>query len=1049
MKKTQQRPARELKEAGSSASDLKEAGYLASDLKEAGVSLIELKEARYSASDLKEAGYLASDLKEAGVSLIELKEARYSASDLKKARYSARELYTAGCSLDELKETGYSSGKLVEACLSPEELAERVLSRTVSSAKPPPPTKRSFSVEAGGVLSTAFGVELLVEAGTKINGAISVSLVAAAQVASMAPPPSGFMTVGPLIEVRPHSGHGSGFFEQPVTMRLPHSSLSWHSCRVLHCENIGDPWSEIHVCKGFDRYVEVAVHHFSFFTVIQAESLRERVCSRAYRRAELDALFQEIKLQVWVVPDSDDQLHALRLERAECGFKECGVAEGFFDTVNGTIFKVNFDGHNRERRWKSQEAQLLFDIPVRFTPEDAGQTIEREVTIENSLATAVHNYKADQISQLIAGLADTPAFRCYAEAFEEGAIDGSFLLEEIDDETLKEDLDVQNKLHRKRMLGLIGELKKTRLQKLHFTIPVPARRMAVSHSIADTRRLSMGDIADAARQQAIARATATARSKPLTEGGATGVHTAIQEIAAVVAQARKEANEARSLPLDCACLGNRLLALSGSLKDCIKGDEPEMATLLSHAQLARNLIRLHSSEGWLLRLIALDEHSYSYSWLSFAAVDDKLLVSVASVDNWDGARMAMQATQARCYGSYQSLRSDLKRRKLLELLQKAYMAAQDRARIVLPKEAEQEICDQFGIEVSELTTEVDLVSANGGIKLLRRALFWMETAESSGSDGGGDDDCENDERPIESRYGAEPKECVAMVGFNQRSAGDDAVSLARFLHYQCGVPTFCTGLWCLAHPGQNWRNPTADGAMTCKFFVVLITGDTAEKGRCWQRSENTISEFKNLVLGRWEREECKVVPVFYPQGHRFATEYPDPSKQLRWIESVQRVDRGAADWQQQVSSACGVACRKKENEVTVEEEEAQEQPVLKEAGEQIANGAGEHACRSIGDEVSAREMATSTSNLQGIMQSEVVIVHRSDGCWTYAKLTKIVADGMTLLLGGGAMKVVLPDCYSEIKRLQPPPVSSANPQTKVPWLLCFSLFDNHQLAHCC
>jgi hypothetical protein len=158
-----------------------------------------------------------------------------------------------------------------------------------------------------------------------------------------------------------------------------------------------------------------------------------------------------------------------------------------------------------------------------------------------------------------------------------------------------------------------------------------------------------------------------------------------------------------------------------------------------------------------------------------------------------------------------------------------------------------------------------------------------------------------------SSYGAEPADCMAMVGFNQRSAGNDAVALSKLLHTACGIPTFCTGTWCPAHPGLDWREPTADGADNCKIFIALITGDAKEKGRCWQRSENTISEFKNLIMPRWERGDCKVVPVFYPEGHQFATEYPDPSKLLRWIGSIQRIDRGQADWMEQVARACAAA----------------------------------------------------------------------------------------------------------------------------------------------
>jgi hypothetical protein len=141
-------------------------------------------------------------------------------------------------------------------------------------------------------------------------------------------------------------------------------------------------------------------------------------------------------------------------------------------------------------------------------------------------------------------------------------------------------------------------------------------------------------------------------------------------------------------------------------------------------------------------------------------------------------------------------------------------------------------------------------------------------------------------------FGADPNECVAMVGFNPETSGNDALRLAKYLHNTLNVPTFCTGRWCPKHPGHDWRESTADGATTCKYFIMLVTGDAKDEGECWQRSANNVSAFKNLVLPRWESGACTVIPVFYDAPHPNAVETPDPSKVLRWISSLQPISRG-------------------------------------------------------------------------------------------------------------------------------------------------------------
>lgn len=128
-------PAKELKDKGCSADALLAAGYTRAELMAAGYqfssgscNVAELKKERLngvsakdirkrgcSAESLRMAGYTAKELKTAGFSAETLRAIGYSADDLRKAGFDARQLQAAGFSNDELKKAGFSDSELSPA----------------------------------------------------------------------------------------------------------------------------------------------------------------------------------------------------------------------------------------------------------------------------------------------------------------------------------------------------------------------------------------------------------------------------------------------------------------------------------------------------------------------------------------------------------------------------------------------------------------------------------------------------------------------------------------------------------------------------------------------------------------------------------------------------------------------------------------------------------------------------------------------------------------------------------------------------------------------
>jgi hypothetical protein len=820
--------AGDLKKAGCSAGDLMKAGCSAGDLKEAGYSAGDLKRAGYSAGDLKNAGCSAGDLIVVGCSIGDVKKAGYSAfdlkkagcfiGDLKKAGYSAFDLKKAGCSDYDLKKAGYSTSELAEIGMTPQQIAKQKVFYRGTSCTKGNPTKRSFTTEAGGTLKTNFGVELLVPAGANISGEISVSLVSEdSKKGLMAPPPIGVISVGPLIEVQPHAGRSSSF-DKPVTMRLPHSSTSPHCCRVLHCENIGAPWSVIDAsfCKPFDNSIVFQVNHFSFFTVVQNQEVPEKVRCRAYRCKDTISNGQtsELKVQLWIVPDSIDRLYAHQQIMADSGFEECGVAEEETDAVQGAGFVALLDGARQSQSWQCQTAQILFEMSLPVTPADAGKKLGWEAEIVRSWATAVQRYSPEQISKFVFAIAAAKEYAVYAEKLLEEGVDGSDFLS-LEDDDLKDDYEIEKKIHRKKILKQIADIKDDQKMKLPFAITIPAPALLplpptaptvtsrtqtqcslkwdgvagathyiIEVAIVSKRQLVGGKLPasaldnafkvvirdckkcvitldqaifagfvrvrtagssgvspasiatplppkeydnfklNKARRRSITLAESepnyhrTSHSQidllPSTESSTTGSHTAMEELDDVARQGQEEAAAARTMRHECECLSARLAALVLGLNYCATGKEPELATVLNHAQRASDLIRCHSDGGWLLLHITLADHAHC-----FASIDDDLLKTVNGVGHWSQASIAMRAASECSYRPREKIQADFNRQKLLELLLSAFTNA-EASSVVLSKEAAAELCRGFrGTDMTELGQEIEILVAGGGVVALR------------------------------------------------------------------------------------------------------------------------------------------------------------------------------------------------------------------------------------------------------------------------------------------------------------------------------------------
>jgi hypothetical protein len=98
-----------------------------------------------------------------------------------------------------------------------------------------------------------------------------------------------------------------------------------------------------------------------------------------------------------------------------------------------------------------------------------------------------------------------------------------------------------------------------------------------------------------------------------------------------------------------------------------------------------------------------------------------------------------------------------------------------------------------------------------------------------------------------------PEDCLVMISFNDRTAGEVAKRLANYLTSN-GRPAFCTGNYCATQAG-NWRRFTTVGANKCRYYVPLITFG-------WQDSDECQYE-TGIVLNRLAGGKVTIIPVWF------------------------------------------------------------------------------------------------------------------------------------------------------------------------------------------
>ena len=99
-----------------------------------------------------------------------------------------------------------------------------------------------------------------------------------------------------------------------------------------------------------------------------------------------------------------------------------------------------------------------------------------------------------------------------------------------------------------------------------------------------------------------------------------------------------------------------------------------------------------------------------------------------------------------------------------------------------------------------------------------------------------------------------PQKCLVMISFNSATAGEVAKRLANYLTSN-GRPAFCANLYCPTKAG-NWRDASEMGAVTCRYYIVLMTNG-------WQLSKECQYEVINIVMNRHAKQEVIIIPVWY------------------------------------------------------------------------------------------------------------------------------------------------------------------------------------------
>ena len=110
----------------------------------------------------------------------------------------------------------------------------------------------------------------------------------------------------------------------------------------------------------------------------------------------------------------------------------------------------------------------------------------------------------------------------------------------------------------------------------------------------------------------------------------------------------------------------------------------------------------------------------------------------------------------------------------------------------------------------------------------------------------------------------EPENCEIMISFNERTAGEEAENLARYLTSH-GFRVFCTKTYCRNNAG-NWRDVTESGARHCRYYIALMTYG-------WQLSDECQKE--TAIVKNRAQTEVTIIPVRFDS---FDDEYDEDER---------------------------------------------------------------------------------------------------------------------------------------------------------------------------
>jgi Ran GTPase-activating protein (RanGAP) involved in mRNA processing and transport len=338
---------------------------------------------------------------------------------------------------------------------------------------PPIAFKRNFAMEVGGVLLTDFGVELMVDAGTRITGQLLIKKLSGDQIQALESPPLGSMTAGPIVELLPQDGRR---FNQPITLRIPHNGCKADALKVVSCKWISDAskpelkggtWSELppSAYRVVGHSIEARVSEGSCFAVVQDEITPERVGCRAFRVAKgPDTLEQSDTLvQIWITPEREDSVQELNEMLEAQGFMQCGESEELLHGIHRSKLTVTLLKDTQSKVWDTKKPHCLFDVRVPASDNSTALIVK----LEQSFREAVALYNPEQIAKFVS--VESAAWAKYADRLKSMSMSGNTFLQ-LDDTQLRDVLKVEDTKDRHAMLEVVQTLNATFVTDLPLTL---------------------------------------------------------------------------------------------------------------------------------------------------------------------------------------------------------------------------------------------------------------------------------------------------------------------------------------------------------------------------------------------------------------------------------------------------------------------------------------------------------------------------------------------------------------------------------------------------